>query len=179
MCVLLLQDLLQSCSRGGRRRVEDFEVVEFVAESLVFSSGRLCGGRGSVTSLVPMRARTGACWVVFGLMLTAGVGPSAAFHGPAALRAPGAPPNFPPLPFIFLLPILSASRTVMRCYHVHPWCQMNWHIFRPGACSLAFCANVLVSARAEAGLRGCAGLRLRAFSHVICSAEVLGLGSRV
>ena len=23
MCVLLLQDLLQSCSRGGRRRVED------------------------------------------------------------------------------------------------------------------------------------------------------------
>jgi hypothetical protein len=84
------------------------ELVKFVAKSLVFSSGRLCGGRGSVTSLVPMRARTAACWVVFGLMLTAGVGPSAAFHGPAALRAPGAPPNFPPLPFIFLLPILFA-----------------------------------------------------------------------
>jgi hypothetical protein len=38
VCVLLLQDLLQSCSRGGRRRVEDmcyerlcdFVTVEFV-----------------------------------------------------------------------------------------------------------------------------------------------------
>ena len=35
MCVLLLQDLLQSCARGGRRRVEDMCYERRRAEACV------------------------------------------------------------------------------------------------------------------------------------------------
>jgi len=83
-----------------------------------------------------------ACGVVF--MLTAWAGPSAAFHGPAALRAPGALSNFPPLPFTFLLPIL-CLRTVMRCKHVACSSVLPDELayFSPGrllSCSLCKCA---------------------------------------
>jgi hypothetical protein len=38
MCVLLLQDLLQSCARGGRRRVEDMCYERRRAEACVDES---------------------------------------------------------------------------------------------------------------------------------------------
>jgi hypothetical protein len=38
VCVLLLQDLLQSCSRGGRRRVEDMCYERRRAEACVDES---------------------------------------------------------------------------------------------------------------------------------------------
>jgi hypothetical protein len=38
VCVLLLQDLLQSCSRGGRRRVEDMCYERQQAEACVDES---------------------------------------------------------------------------------------------------------------------------------------------
>ena len=38
VCVLLLQDLLQSCSRGGRRRVEDMCYERQRAEACVDES---------------------------------------------------------------------------------------------------------------------------------------------
>jgi hypothetical protein len=48
-CVLLLQDLLQSCARGGRRRVEDMCYERRRAEACVDESAHHAEARGYKT----------------------------------------------------------------------------------------------------------------------------------
>jgi hypothetical protein len=58
VCVLLLQDLLQSCSRGGRRRVEDMCYERRRAEACVDESAHhALVNAGSRADETPARAR--------------------------------------------------------------------------------------------------------------------------
>ena len=52
VCVLLLQDLLQSCARGGRRRVEDMCYERRRAEACVDESAHHAGTREEPGTLI-------------------------------------------------------------------------------------------------------------------------------
>ncbi len=60
VCALLLEDLLQSCSRGGGRRVEDFECVcVLLLQDLSQRCSR--GGGRRVEDMCYERRRAEAC----------------------------------------------------------------------------------------------------------------------